>query len=123
MKRLAAVLLLLSLTGTPIAATACIGMCVPAPEAHASREACHDTPAAVEGFTLSGSHSCDTPLLDTPFLASPVKRAPSDEVQQEAPFDRVADTLPAMGARHVRPGPHPPAPRSPAQPLSAVLRI
>jgi hypothetical protein len=121
MRRLAAVFLLLSLTGTPLAAAACIGMCGRAPEAQASREACHDTPAAVEGVTLSGWHSCDSPLFDTPFLASPVKRAPSDTVQHEAPFDRVADTLPAIGAGRVRPGSHPLAP--PSQPLSVVLRI
>jgi hypothetical protein len=123
MRRLAAVFLLLSLTGTPIAAAACIGVCGRAPEAQASRAACHDTPAAVEGFALSGSHSCDAPLLDTPFLASPVTRAPSDTVQQEAPFDRVADMPPATGAGRVRPGAHPLAPPSPTQPLSVVLRI
>jgi hypothetical protein len=73
--RTAALLLLLTLTGTPVAALACVGRCG-APAVTGSQSPCHDDEMAGEGLSLSASHGCSKVLLHTPFVIKPTQHSP-----------------------------------------------
>lgn len=123
MPRATALLLLITLTGTPVASVVCIALCGQAAIA-ASESACHrEQEAAAEGSRLSEPDCCDMTLLDTPSVVKPAQR------WLHAPV-RHASTLPALsnplglgrgGLRQITPRPanSPPLARA----LYVALRI
>jgi hypothetical protein len=95
--RAAALLLVLTLTGTPIAALACVGLCGQ-PPTRGSQAACHDDYAAsVEDLNLSAWHRCDRTLLDAPVVVTKTQRL------LQAPT-RLATMLPALLSVHTPAG-------------------
>lgn len=120
MTRATALLIVLALTGTPVAALACAGLCRPA--ADDSAAACHDQETGTTDLALSPSHTCETPS-DALFVVPRATRAHDELAQPAAMLLTIADRpRPAWIAAH-RHGWRGPAPPVTSQLRTVVLRI
>jgi hypothetical protein len=115
-----ALLVMLTLTGTPVAALVCLGLCGQPP----SQVTCQEKPTTGPGGpSLSGRHTCDTVLPDTTFVIDVGRRVLDAPVRHAATAQPLL-SIPALGRGWVErvlvyPAASPPA----AGALHVILRI
>lgn len=107
MIRTATLLVVVTLTGTPVATLACVVLCGQ-PAMAASESACHNYQvAAPEGLSLSASHHCDMTLLDTPPAVKSAQRSFGEPMRHASTLSALSDILaPGRGGLgHLKPRP------------------
>jgi hypothetical protein len=118
----AALLVVLTLAGTPVAALACVALCGQAPQV-SSQAICHEEPAPGSGgSSLSGHHTCDTVPPNVTFVPNLGSRVLDAPLRHAAAVQPVLG-IPALGRGWVEPVRRPETPLPVGNASHVILRI